>query len=75
MSIDMIKQSAESLTEVIRNYDILVKRRQISYEEFINNKNKKYKKELIQIDIKLEKIKKYALALMSSMEKQINSRL
>jgi len=75
MDVDIINENAKTLTEVIRKYDALVKRRQIVYEESINKKEKKYKEELIKINSKLEKMKDYVLALMVSMEKQIDSKL
>ena len=75
MVIDMITENAKTLAELIKKYDALVKKRQIVYEESLNNKEKKHGEELNQINSKLEKMKDYVLALMTSLEKQIDSKL
>ena len=71
----MLNQNAETIDEVIQKYNYLLKKRQVLYEEVINSKNSKHKKELKETNDKLLKIKENMLALLTNMQKQIDREL
>ncbi|MBT3395108.1 hypothetical protein HOA59_03125 [archaeon] len=73
MSIEMLHQNAETLDEVIKKYSVLKQKRQMLYDEILKTKNNNRKKELKEISSSLDKLKNYILALLTSMQKQIDS--
>ncbi len=68
----MLHQNAETLDEVIKKYSVLKQKRQMLYDEILNTKNNTRKKELKEISSSLDKLKNYILALLTSMQKQID---
>jgi len=73
LSIEMLHQNAETLDEVIKKYSVLKQKRQMLYDEILKTKNNNRKKELKEISSSLDKLKNYILALLTSMQKQIDS--
>ncbi|MBT7107320.1 hypothetical protein HN943_03150 [archaeon] len=69
----MLHQNAETLDEVIKKYSVLKQKRQMLYDEILKTKNNNRKKELKEISSSLDKLKNYILALLTSMQKQIDS--
>ena len=72
MTVEMLHQNAETLDEVIKKYSVLKQKRQMLYDEILNTKNNTRKKELKEISSSLDKLKNYILALLTSMQKQID---
>jgi len=72
LTVEMLHQNAETLDEVIKKYSVLKQKRQMLYDEILNTKNNTRKKELKEISSSLDKLKNYILALLTSMQKQID---